>query len=95
MRWLEDERHEAHIAPSVLQPPGLDQRAAAAAMALDGALDRALSESVMLADEARAAERAFTRRAAWCERNDHYALHARHKPASCDMPSRCCAYGVG
>ena len=36
------------------------------AMVLDGAVDRSLSEPVMLADEARAAQDGFSRWAAWC-----------------------------
>ena len=47
------------------------------AMVLDGALDRALSEPVMLADEARAAEGGFVRWAAWCRRSAGCALRGR------------------
>jgi pimeloyl-ACP methyl ester carboxylesterase len=45
------------------------------AMVLDGALDRSLSEPVMLADEARAAEDEFSRWATWCTTSAQCALH--------------------
>ncbi len=47
------------------------------AMVLDGALDRSLSEPVMLADEARAAEDEFSRWAAWCMTSAQCALHGQ------------------
>ncbi len=47
------------------------------AMVLDGALDRALSEPVMLADEARAAEDEFSRWATWCTTSAQCALRGR------------------
>jgi pimeloyl-ACP methyl ester carboxylesterase len=46
-------------------------------MVLDGALDRSLSEPVMLADEARAAEDEFSRWAAWCTTSAQCALRGR------------------
>jgi pimeloyl-ACP methyl ester carboxylesterase len=47
------------------------------AMVLDGALDRALQEKVMLTEEASAAENGFTRWAAWCHRSSQCALHGQ------------------
>ncbi len=47
------------------------------AMVLDGALDRALTERVMLADEARAAENGFTRWARWCDGSNRCVLHGQ------------------
>jgi pimeloyl-ACP methyl ester carboxylesterase len=47
------------------------------AMVLDGALDRSLSEPVMLADEARAAEDEFSRWADWCTTTTECGLQGR------------------
>jgi pimeloyl-ACP methyl ester carboxylesterase len=47
------------------------------AMVLDGALDRALSEPGMLAEEARTAEDVFVRWAAWCHQSRECPLHGR------------------
>jgi pimeloyl-ACP methyl ester carboxylesterase len=47
------------------------------AMVLDGALDRALSEPGMLAEEARTAEDVFVRWAAWCHQSPKCPLHRR------------------
>ena len=47
------------------------------AMVLDGAVDRALSEPVMLSEEARAAEDEFVRWAQWCKASAECPLHGR------------------
>jgi pimeloyl-ACP methyl ester carboxylesterase len=47
------------------------------AMALDGALDRALSEPGMLGTEATAAEEGFERWATWCESSDECPLRGQ------------------
>jgi pimeloyl-ACP methyl ester carboxylesterase len=47
------------------------------AMVLDGALDRALSEPGMLAEEARTAEDEFVRWAAWCRQSPQCPLHGK------------------
>jgi pimeloyl-ACP methyl ester carboxylesterase len=47
------------------------------AMVLDGALDRALSEPGMLAEEARTSEDVFVRWAAWCHQSSKCPLHGR------------------
>ncbi len=47
-------------------------------LALDGALDRGLSEPQMLGDEATAAEDSFRRWATWCEGSGACALHGQN-----------------
>jgi len=47
------------------------------AMVLDGALDRALSEPQMLAEEARTSENVVVRWAAWCHANAQCPLHGQ------------------